>query len=178
MAWAVWVGSVRKGSYNAALARALPELAPKGVSFDVLPSVATLPIYDADVEAEGFPATVEATGAAIAAAEALVIVTPEYNYSIPGGLKNAIDWVSRLPGKPFARKPILIQSASMGVIGGARAQYHLRQVLVAVDGRVFNTPEVMVGRVQSVVTDGTLTDEGTKTFMAGQLKAFADFVGR
>lgn len=177
MAWAVWVGSVRKGSYNAALARALPELAPEGVSFDFLPSVATLPIYDADVEAEGFPATVEATGAAIAAAQALVIVTPEYNYSVPGGLKNAIDWVSRLPGKPLAGKPVLIQTASMGIIGGARAQYHLRQVLVPLNARVFNTPEVMVGRVQTLVTDGTLTDEGTKKFMAGQLKAFADFVG-
>ncbi len=177
MAWAVWVGSVRKGSFNAAVARALPALAPEGVTFDYLPSVATFPIYDADLEAEGVPGTIQAVGASIAAAEGLVIVTPEYNYSVPGGLKNAIDWVSRLPSKPMARKPVLIQSASPGVIGGARAQYHLRQILVGMDARVFNTPEVMVGRVHTMVTDGTLTDEGTQKFIAGQLKAFADFIG-
>lgn len=173
--WAVWVGSVRKGSYNAAVARALPELAPEGVSFDVLPSVAGFPIYDADLQEQGFPAVVEDTAARIAKADGLIIVTPEYNYSVPGGLKNAIDWVSRFPSKPMAQKAVLIQSASMGVFGGARAQYHLRQILVFLDARVFNVPEVMVGRAQTLVTDGTLTDEATRGFIAGQLKAFAAF---
>ncbi|TDT92728.1 chromate reductase [Azorhizobium sp. AG788] len=174
--WAVWVGSVRKGSYNAAIARALAELAPAGTSIDILPSVAQFPIYDADLQAEGFPAVVEDTGARIAKADGLIIVTPEYNYSVPGGLKNAIDWVSRLPGKPVAGKPVLIQSASQGVLGGARAQYHLRQILVFLDGRVFNVPEVMVGKVQTLVEDGSLTDAGTRDFIAGQLKAFSAFV--
>ncbi|MGU3495817.1 NADPH-dependent FMN reductase [Xanthobacteraceae bacterium A53D] len=174
--WAVWVGSVRKGSYNAMVARALPELAPDGVSFDMLPSVAEFPIYDADIQAEGFPAVVEDTGARIAKADGLIIVTPEYNYSVPGGLKNAIDWVSRMPSKPFAKKPVLIQSASMGVFGGARAQYHLRQMLVFLDCKVFNVPEVMVGKVQSLVSeDGKLTDETTRKFITSQLKAFSEF---
>jgi chromate reductase, NAD(P)H dehydrogenase (quinone) len=172
-----WVGSVRKGSFNAAIARTLPDLAPAGVSIELLPSVARLPIYDADLQAEGFPADVLALGAAIKAADGLIIVTPEYNYSIPGGLKNAIDWVSRLPDKPFAGKPVLIQSASMGLLGGARAQYQLRQVLVFLDVHAMNTPEVMVGQAHTKVGGDppTLTDPGTRDFIAGQLAKFAAF---
>ncbi|GGF49658.1 NAD(P)H-dependent oxidoreductase [Azorhizobium oxalatiphilum] len=173
--WAVWVGSVRKGSYNAMVARTLPELAPAGTTFDFLPSVADFPIYDADIQAGGFPPVVEDTAARIAKADGLIIVTPEYNYSVPGGLKNAIDWVSRMPTKPLAKKKVLIQSASMGVFGGARAQYHLRQMLVFLDASVFNVPEVMVGKVQTLVADGKLTDATTRDFIAGQLKAFSEF---
>ncbi|OYY84748.1 MAG: hypothetical protein B7Y61_08475, partial [Rhizobiales bacterium 35-66-30] len=86
MKWVVWVGSVRKGSYNAAVARALQSLAPVGVEVEMLPSVAELPIYDADIQAEGFPPAVTDLGAALKAADGLIIVTPEYNYSVPGGL--------------------------------------------------------------------------------------------
>ncbi|MFG1418251.1 NADPH-dependent FMN reductase [Xanthobacter sp. V0B-10] len=179
MKWVVLVGSVRKGSYNAAIARALQGLAPEGVEIEILPSIALLPIYDGDIEAAGFPAPVTALADAIIAADALVIVTPEYNYSIPGGLKNAIDWLSRLKEKPPLKdKPTLIQSASMGGFGGARAQYHLRQVLVALDVPVMNVPEVMVGQVHTKVTDGTLTDQGTLSFIEGQLAAFHDFARR
>jgi chromate reductase len=175
---AVWVGSVRKGSFNAAVARGLPDLAPAGMTLGLLPSVAELPIYDADVEATGVPDKVAALGAAIAAADGLIIVTPEYNYSIPGGLKNAIDWVSRLPSKPLAGKPVLIQSASPGIFGGARAQYHLRQVLVFVDAYPMNTPEVMVGQAHTKIAGEPpeLTDKGTRDFIAGQLTRFARFV--
>lgn len=176
MKWVVWVGSVRKASYNAAIARALQGLAPEGVSVELLPSVAELPIYDADIQAEGFPAAVTALGSAIKAADGLIIVTPEYNYSVPGGLKNAIDWVSRLPEKPIKEKPVLIQSASQGVLGGVRAQYHLRQMLVFLDAFAMNVPEVMVGQVQTKVTDGELTDKGTQDFIAGQLAAFETYV--
>ncbi len=172
------VGSLRKGSYNAAIARALQGLAPAGVGVDILPSVGLLPIYDADLQAEGFPEAVTSLGAAIKAADGLIIVTPEYNYSVPGGLKNAIDWLSRLPTKPFAAKPVLIQSASMGVFGGARAQYHLRQIMVFLDGQVMNIPEVMVGQAQNKIdaTTGELTDQGTRDFIAGQMKSFEAFV--
>lgn len=178
MKWAVWVGSVRKGSYNAAVARALSDLAPAGVTLELLPSVAELPIYSGDIEAEGFPASVTALGNAIAAADALVIVTPEYNYSVPGGLKNAIDWVSRLKPMPIKGKPVLIQSASMSTLGGARAQYHLRHILVALDGRVMNVPEVMIATAHKKVSeDGVLSDEGTREFLGKQLAAFSTFVG-
>lgn len=172
------VGSTRKGSYNAAIARALQGLAPAGVTIDILPSVGLLPIYDADLQAEGFPEAVTTLGATVKAADGLVIVTPEYNYSIPGGLKNAIDWLSRLPTKPFAEKPVLIQSASMGVFGGVRAQYHLRQIMVFLDAYVMNVPEVMVGQAQNKIdaTTGELTDQGTRDFIAGQVKTFEAFV--
>lgn len=179
MKWVVWIGSVRKGSYNAAIARALGELAPEGVEVALLPSVADLPIYSGDIQDAGIPAPVAALGDAIAAADGVVVVSPEYNYSVPGGLKNAIDWVSRLKPMPLKGKPLLIQSASMGVLGGARMQYHLRQILVGLDARVMNVPEVMVGTAHKKVSgEGVLTDEGTREFIRTQLQAFAAFSGK
>lgn len=177
---ATLLGSLRKGSYNAAVARALPALAPPGMTVKALGSVRELPIYDADIQAEGFPAAVTAMADAIRAADGLLIVTPEYNYSIPGPLKNAIDWLSRLPDQPFAGKPIALQTASQGPLGGARCQYHLRQAMVFLDGYVLNKPEVMVPSVQTKVDEktGALTDATTRDFIARQLVAFAAFIGR
>lgn len=118
-------------------------------------------------------------GEAIRQADGIIIVSPEYNYSMPGVLKNALDWLSRLPGQPFVGKPVAIQSASMGPFGGARMQYHLRQTLVFLDGRVLNKPEVMVGLAQTKIdAAGQITDKATSDFIAGQLKAFAEFVRR
>ncbi|QEL65115.1 chromate reductase [Oryzomicrobium terrae] len=175
----VLVGSVRQGSYNAAIARALHQLVPAGVTVEILPSVAGLPIYDADLQAAGFPEAVTRMADAIRAADGLVIVTPEYNYSVPGGLKNAIDWLSRLSPQPLAGKPILIQSASMGVFGGARAQYHLRQILVFLNGMVMNTPEAMVGAAHTKVdANGQLSDPLTRDFLAKQLQHFHTYVRR
>jgi chromate reductase len=174
------LGSLRKASYNAAVARALPALAPGGVTTQPLGSIGEFPLYNADIQADGFPAPVLAMGEAIAKADGIIIVTPEYNYSLPGGLKNAIDWLSRLPAQPFAGKPVAIQSGSPGLIGGARAQYHLRQMLVFLDARVMNKPEVMVGQIMTKVdaATGELTDEATRTFIATQLEAFAAFARR
>jgi chromate reductase, NAD(P)H dehydrogenase (quinone) len=176
MNWVVLVGSVRKGSLNAALARALAGIAPEGTTLTILPSIAEFPIYDGDMEAEGFPAPVTAMGETVAAADALVIVTPEYNYSVPGGLKNAIDWLSRLKPPPLGGKPTLIMSASPSTMGGGRAQYHLRQVLVALNAHVMNVPEVMVAQAHTKITDGTVTDQGTLDFVKKQLATFATFV--
>ncbi|MEW6256508.1 MAG: NADPH-dependent FMN reductase [Pseudomonadota bacterium] len=179
MKWVVWVGSVRKGSYNAALARALQGLAPEGVTIELLPSVADLPVYSGDIESAGLPEAVVALGEEIAQADGIVVVSPEYNYSVPGGLKNAIDWVSRLKPMPLKGKPLLIQSASMGNLGGARMQYHLRQILVGLDVRVMNVPEVMVGAAHKKVgEDGVLADEGTRDFLRTQLQAFAAFAAK
>jgi chromate reductase len=174
------LGSLRKASYNAAVARALPALAPEGVEVIALPSIGELPLYDADVQAEGFPPAVIALADQIRSADGVLIVTPEYNYSVPGALKNAIDWLSRVPEQPLAGKPVAIQTASMGVIGGARCQYHLRQVLVFLDCQVLNKPEVMIGVVQNKVDaqSGELTDADTRKFVAGQLKSFAEFIRR
>jgi len=174
------LGSLRQGSFNAAVARALPGLAPAGVTIAALPSIRDLPVYDADLQAQGIPEALRDLGAAIRAADGVVIVTPEYNYSIPGGLKNAIDWISRLENQPFAGKPVAIQSASPGGLGGARAQYHLRQVLVFLDAQVLNKPEVFVREVAAKIDKGTgeLTDPATREVIAAQLAAFAGFIRR
>jgi chromate reductase len=174
------LGSLRKASYNGAIARALPGLAPDGVTIQPLASVGTLPLYNADIQAAGFPQPVLAMGEAIAKADGVIIVTPEYNYSVPGGLKNALDWLSRLPNQPFAGKPTALQSGSPGLLGGARAQYHLRQMLVFLDAAVMNKPEVMIGQITTKVDAGTgeLTDQPTRDFIATQLEAFAAFARR
>ncbi|GLR10705.1 hypothetical protein COO59_09100 [Mixta theicola] len=169
------VGSLRKGSFNAAIAHTLPELAPEGVIVSHLASPGDFPLYNADLQEAGFPAAVLAMAEAIAQADGVIIVTPEYNYSVPGVLKNALDWLSRVSPAPFAGKPVLIQSASPGTIGGARAQYHLRQILVFFDARVMNKPEAMIGQVTDKVKDGVLTDDATRIFLSRQLQAFADF---
>ncbi|MFM0047683.1 NAD(P)H-dependent oxidoreductase [Paraburkholderia sediminicola] len=169
------VGSLRRLSFHAAIADSLPELAPENVTVTKLPSVGLLPHYDADVQAEGFPQSVLDLGNAIREADGVIIVTPEYNYSVPGVLKNALDWLSRLPTTPLAGKPVAIQSASPGIFGGARAQYHLRQSMVFLDAQVLNKPEVMVGGAASKVdVEGrTITDQQTREIVTAQLKAFA-----
>lgn len=171
-------GSLRRGSYNAALARAMASVTPAGMSLSAAPSLAEIPLYDADVQERGFPPAVIALGDAIRHADGVMIVTPEYNYSVPGVLKNAIDWVSRLPDQPFANKPVALASASQGILGGARAQYHLRQTMVFLDAFVFNRPEVIVPAVQTKVdkATGELTDEATLAVVRQQLAAFARFV--
>jgi len=116
----------------------------------------------------------------VAAADAFAFVTPEYNYSVPGVLKNAIDWVSRLKDQPFAGKPVALQSAAIGALGGARCQYHLRQIMVFLDALVFNKPEVFVTFARTKVDEasGKLTDEGTRKVMTAQLQGFAGFINR
>ena len=173
----VLLGSLRRASFNAAVARALPGLAPPDVTIGPLGSIGELPIYDGDLEAQGIPAAVTAMGEAIAKADGLIVVTPEYNYSIPGGLKNAIDWLSRVKPNPFLDKPVALESASVGMLGGARAQYHLRQTFVMVEARVFNKPEVFVGQANTKIdAGGALTDPPTRDIIVRQLTGFAAFV--
>lgn len=172
-------GSLREGSYNAMLARALSELAPDEMTLRFAPSFEDFPLYNADTQqAEGFPPEVVAFGEAVREADGVVIVTPEYNFSIPGGLKNALDWASRLEDQPFKDKPIAIQSASPSPLGGGRVQYHMRQLMVYLDALVLNKPEIFVSNVKSKVneTTGELTDDTTRDFVRQQLQAFVDFV--
>jgi chromate reductase len=173
----VLLGSLRRGSFNGAVARALPALAPPDVTIEPLGSIGEFPIYNGDVEAEGIPPAVVTMGAAIGKADGVIIVTPEYNYSIPGGLKNAIDWLSRVKPNPFLDKPIALASASVGVLGGARAQYHLRQCFVMLEARVFNKPEVFVSQANQKIDaqSGELTDPPTRDVIAKQLAGFAAF---
>ena len=173
-------GSLRKGSYNAALARALPELAPPGMNFKSAPPFDTLPMYNSDVqEASGFPSAAEDLAAAIRAADGVVIVSPEYNWTIPGALKNAIDWVSRMKEQPFKEKPVAIQSCSMGPLGGSRMQYHMRMSMTYLAAFTFGTPEVIVSTAQTKFDkDLKLTDETTRNFVKQQLAGFAKFIER
>jgi chromate reductase, NAD(P)H dehydrogenase (quinone) len=174
-------GSLRKGSYNAALARTLPALAPAGLALRGAASFANFPIYDADIQtSSGFPAEVNAWADAIRSADALIIVSPEYNWSIPGGLKNAIDWVSRMKEQPFKDKPVALQSAAGGILGGARAQYHLRQSLTSVDAILFGRPEVIVTFAPQKFDDKTLElkDATAIDLIRQQLAAFESFVRR
>lgn len=176
------LGSLRKGSFNGMVARTPAEnCSGEHGNQCVTFHCRQIPLYDADVQQEdGFPATVEALAEQIRQADGVVIVTPEYNYSVPGGLKNAIDWLSRLPDQPLAGKPVLIQTSSMGVIGGARCQYHLRQILVFLDAMVMNKPEFMGGVIQNKVDPqtGEVIDQGTLDHLTGQLTAFGEFIQR
>ena len=171
-------GSLRKGSYNAAALRAAQELAPDGLTIETF-DIAPIPIYNEDVRAEGLPPAVEQFRECIRAADALLFVTPEYNYSVPGVLKNAIDWASRPPEQPFAGKPVAIMGATPSVLGTARAQYHLRQILVFLDMHPINKPEVMIAAASGKFdAAGRLTDETTRDFVRQLLTALRDWTRR
>ncbi len=173
-------GSLRKGSLNAMVERALPGLAPEGMSITPAPPYGQLPIYNFDIQHEkGIPADVITLSNAILAADGVVIVSAEYNFTIPSGLKNAIDWLSRIKEpSPFTNKPFAIQSATTGPLGGARMQYHLRQVLNGLDALVLNKPEIFIGNAKSKVDEQKreLTDEVTRDFIRKQLANFAKFI--
>ncbi len=155
-------GSLRKGSFNMMALRVAQGLAPAGMKIDIA-DISAFPPYNEDVKAQGFPPAVQAFRDQIAAADALLFVTPEYNYSVSGVLKNAIDWGSRPPNQPFDGKPVAIMGASGGVLGTARAQYHLRQICVFLNMFPVNKPEVMIPQAQNRFdAQGNLSDETAK----------------
>ena len=125
-----------------------------------------MPLYNADIQAKGFPAEANALADAVRAADGVIVVTPEYNFTIPGGLKNAFDWLSRMKEQPFVNKPIAIQSASQGPVGGARMQYDFRKMMVYLDAVTLNKPEIFVGMAQTKFDEktGELKDETTRQF--------------
>jgi chromate reductase len=171
-------GSLRRGSFNAATLRAAQALAPSGMTIDSF-DIAPIQPYNEDVREQGYPPPVDDLRTRIKAADGLLIVTPEYNYSIPGVLKNAIDWASRPPEQPFDGKPIGLMGASMGTHGTSRAQYHLRQCFVFLNGLVMNLPEVMIPQAQNKFdAEGKLDDQTTRDFIAAHLAAFQAWVLR
>lgn len=158
-------GSLRKASFNKAVLREAQRLVPAGASLDIL-DIDGLPGFNQDDE-KNPPAKVVDMKAKIRAADAILFVTPEYNYSLPGVLKNAIDWASRPYGdSAWNGKPVAIMGASVGVIGTARAQYHLRQIFVFLDMNPVNQPEVMINASKSFDAQGNLTDQQTKDLIA------------
>jgi chromate reductase len=173
-------GSLRRASFNTAALRAAAELAPEGMAVAVHDGLADIPPYDDDVRTgTGYPPAVAALRAAVQAADAVLIATPEYNYSISGVLKNAIDWASRPPEQPFDGKPIAIMGASGGMLGTARAQYDLRKIFVFLNGHVLNKPEVMIAQAATRFdAAGRLTDEKTRETIAAQMVALRDWTLR
>jgi chromate reductase len=172
-------GSLRAASLNRALLRAAEELAPESMeirTFDIAP----IPLYNADVEAKGDPEPVAALKTAIREADALLIVTPEYNYGVPGVLKNAIDWASRPPAQtPLRGKPAAIMGATLGQGGTIRAQLQLRQAFVFTQTLALLQPEVLVTQAhEKFDKEGRLTDERTRGFVRKQLEALRDWTLR
>ena len=166
-------GSLRKASLNMAALRAARASAPDGVTLEIA-DISGIPVYNEENYAEGFPPAVDAFRAQIKAADALLFATPEYNYSIPGVLKNAIDWASRPPEHPFSGKAVGMLGCSAGTSGTMRAQYHLRQVMVFLDMRPINKPEVFLPAAGNLFDKNqNLTDDGVAGRLADLLVALA-----
>lgn len=165
------VGSLRKDSYNHYALKAAQELLPDGAELDLI-ELHDIPVFNQDNEM-ALPAAVVEFKRRILAADAILFGTPEYNYSLPGGLKNAIDWASRPYGKSaWLGKPAAIMGTSVGSLGTARAQYHLRQILVTLDMPVINQPEVMITNAAARFDqDGRLTDMTNRLFIQKLLVA-------
>jgi chromate reductase, NAD(P)H dehydrogenase (quinone) len=168
-------GALRKGSYNTALLRAARTLAPSDVTIEIA-TLHGIPLYDGDAEAaHGKPEAVLDLDAKIRASDGIVIATPEYNFSFPGVLKNATDWLSR-GNNPFKGKRVGIVGASIGVLGTARAQYHLRQNLQGLEALSMPKPELFVAAAKTKFdADGNLTDAATAEKVSAWLAAFAVF---
>ncbi len=174
-------GSLRKGSYNRMVMNALPGLAPPSLSIKEAPPFSEFPLYNADIETStGFPAAVQKLADAIRSADGVIFNSPEYNFSIPGGLKNAIDWVSRVQNQPFAGKPVALQSAANGILGGGRMQYDLRRSMIFLDALTLNKPEIFIGNCSQRIDaqTGQITDQQTVGFIRQQLAAFAAFIAQ
>lgn len=168
-------GSLRAGSLNSALLRAAVDLAPDGVKIDVFAGLRDIPPYDQDLDTGEPPSPVADLRARIRAADGLLLVTPEYNYGVPGVLKNAIDWVSRPAAtSPLKRKPVAIAGAAPGAFGSVRAQLSLRQTLLWTDSDVVTKPELMVFQARERFdAAGNLTDPQTRDLLGVLLDTLA-----
>jgi chromate reductase, NAD(P)H dehydrogenase (quinone) len=171
-------GSLRAASYNRMAMNLAAECMPATLKLDVLEWRA-VPPFDGDVLARGLPPPVAALRERIRRADGVLIVTPEYNFSVPGGLKNVLDWLSRGDDQPWPFKPVAIASASAGPLGGARVQYDLRKVLLYLNAMVLAKPEVFIAMAQTKfdAATGRCTDEVTRKFMTDQMAAFERWIG-
>lgn len=168
------LGSLRQDSLNKRVLAQAYKALPEGMTMETA-EIGDIPLYNDDVRAAGFPPAVQRLREQLARADAVLFVSPEYNYSIPGVLQNAIDWASRQPNPPFAGKAAGIMGAATGIYGTARMQYHLRQVLTSLNMHPVNKPEVMVPQVQNKLDEaGNLSDEATVGFIRQHLEALCD----
>lgn len=164
-------GSLRKDSYNTLVLRAAQKLAPAGISI-IIADISQIPLYNEDVRDAGDPAAVSALKAQIRAADTVLIATPEYSFSLPGVLKNTLDWLARPPEPPFIGKPVAILGATTSQVGTARVQYHLRQVLTSMNTFIVNRPEVFIREAPAKFNaHNELTDETTAKLITELLDA-------
>jgi chromate reductase len=171
-------GSLRTRSHNLSALRAAAELMPDGHTLEIA-TLHGIPVYDADEQVRGFSPAVVALARALGECDAVLIASPEYNFGIPGGLKNAIDWLSRLPEQPFKGKPVAIIGAATGPLGTARMQYELRKVLQCLEADVLAKPEVFIGMAATKFDNaGRLVDDTTRGFIAQALRALAALMER
>jgi len=172
-------GSLRKGSYNTMLLKAAAQLLPADVSMDIV-SIEDIPLYNADLDlpaAKRRPETVEHFRKMLADADGILISSPEYNYSIPGGLKNAIDWASRGEDSPLLRKPVAVIGATTGLWGTTRMQLSFQNVFLFLDMKPVYKPEVLVAQAEKKFDkDGNLTDEMTKKLVKQKLEALKEMI--
>ena len=174
------VGSLREGSLNKGLLRAAAELAPAGMEIEIYTQLGDIPPYNDDVFMKGDPEPVADLKNFIGGADALLISTPEYNYGVPGVLKNAIDWASRPAGKSaLNRKPAALMGCSPGLGGTIRAQHSLRQSFVFTETHVMSQPEIKIPSAAALFdASAKLTDENTRQYIKKFLEAFAKWIGR
>lgn len=169
-------GSLRRASFNGAALRLAGELMPPTMRLDIV-EWRELPTFDGDVLARGLPAPVAALRERIRRADGVVIASPEYNFSVPGGLKNVLDWLSRGEDQPWVSKPVAILSASTGPLGGARMQYDLRKVLLYLNAAVLAKPEVFIAAANGKFdAEGRCTDETTRRFVGDQMAALERWI--
>ncbi|WP_235823580.1 NADPH-dependent FMN reductase [Azohydromonas sediminis] len=169
-------GSLRKASLNRHALRLAGELMPASMKLDIV-DWRDVPPFDGDLFAQGVPPAVAALTERIRRADAVLVATPEYNFSVPGVFKNVLDWISRVDNQPFARKPLALLSASAGPLGGARVQYDLRKVLLYLDAMVLAKPEVFIGMAATKFdAEGRCTDETTRRFVGDQMAAFERWI--
>ncbi len=171
-------GSLRRKSFNRSALLAAAELMPAGMHLSVA-NYDAIPLFNQDLQDQGMPAAVTQLAQQISAADALLIASPEYNFSISGVLKNAIDWLSRVPVQPFKDKPVALMSATAGPVGGARHQYEVRKILGGLDALVLTRPEVFINLCQSKFdAEGRLVDAPARKAVADQMLAFERWIAR
>lgn len=171
-------GSLRARSFNQFALQAASAAMPAGMTLQAY-DYADVPLYNGDLEARGIPEPVLKLRQAVESADAVLIASPEYNFSVPGVLKNALDWLSRTNPQPFKGKPVALMSATQGPVGGARSQYELRKILGAIDALVLVKPEVFMGLAQNRFdAQGRLTDAATTKIIEAQMAALRDWILR
>lgn len=172
-----FAGSLRKNSYNKMLLKTVQNLFPSDMEMEIV-DIPDIPIYNYDIqESQGFPQSIINIGEKIKNADAILIATPEYNYSIPGGLKNFIDWLSRLESKPFFGIPMSMVGATTGMGGTIRAQANLRTVALFIEAPVMPKPEIYVTKAADKFDkDGNLTDDATKKVLEKYIERFREWI--